>query len=600
MRKKFKKLLSLMMALALLAGVFAPGVALADMKEDPPTLPAGTIASSDLSATKPDNTQLIITKLQSNNYSITDTIAHNGGSLDQDQLKALLGDGVSVLPGVTFTYFKVEDPVKFAEMVDNPGVYKTVDAVRTKLGLEEGDPQYNGTALDPTGENGQATVDLPEGYYWFIETGRPANVTGQMGVPFGIGLPQLVKTGEGDQAKTQYLSKVYVYPKNETSEKPGPKKTVDDMENVHGTHDVGDTFPWFLQATIPASIGNYTVLNLTDSFSPSLTYVGNVVVKFVPEGNTFDNTPHEAFVLNTDYEVSQPEENAKGKGDPENPDLTITMKAAGLTKLTGLRENEAGSLVARVETKINEDAIIGLPIPNQYTLEFGNKSGTETKDSDEPDVTPGGKKFVKVDADDTDMKLPGAVFEIHRVKGQKIDDWKNLGETKPEKVTWTTEMIAANQAAITAGKFVADETGAAFGEGKPAAGDVIYLMSDANGEFEIKGLELSEIIVKGEGEGATRKYNSYALKEVKAPGGYALSQEYQPFTIETNSYYAQPDQVNLGTQEGDGAEIQIKNIKLTIPQTGGIGSMVFILGGLALMGGAGIAMKRTSKEEEEE
>lgn len=48
--------------------------------------------------------------------------------------------------------------------------------------------------------------------------------------------------------------------------------------------------------------------------------------------------------------------------------------------------------------------------------------------------------------------------------------------------------------------------------------------------------------------------------------------------------------------DADNTATQVVNKKVTIPQTGGIGTFIFIAAGLALMGGALFALKKNNKE----
>ncbi|MEB3067437.1 SpaA isopeptide-forming pilin-related protein, partial [Parvimonas micra] len=84
------------------------------------------------------------------------------------------------------------------------------------------------------------------------------------------------------------------------------------------------------------------------------------------------------------------------------------------------------------------------------------------------------------------------------------------------------------------------------------------------GTFEVKGLN------KGK----------YDLKETKAPAGYALPADQivaKDFKIESGSY----------AQEA----LKVNNVKVTIPQTGGMGAVIVVLCGLAVVG-VGIVIKK--------
>ncbi|MFR6437082.1 MAG: LPXTG cell wall anchor domain-containing protein, partial [Peptoniphilaceae bacterium] len=87
----------------------------------------------------------------------------------------------------------------------------------------------------------------------------------------------------------------------------------------------------------------------------------------------------------------------------------------------------------------------------------------------------------------------------------------------------------------------------------------------------------------------------YELVEVKAPDKYALLDSPIEFTVDDKSYTKE-------FPEGDAAPVpadpkEVDNKPLTIPQTGGMGTMIFMVAGLALMGGAFVAMRKRSAEQ---
>lgn len=104
----------------------------------------------------------------------------------------------------------------------------------------------------------------------------------------------------------------------------------------------------------------------------------------------------------------------------------------------------------------------------------------------EVDVKTGGKQFVKVDALDSSKKLAGAEFVVLNEKG----DYLSQDTTG---FTWTNTGINHN---------------------------VLKLISDKNGQFEIRGLA----------------YGTYQLREIKAPIGYVLSKEKIFFKVSETSY----------------------------------------------------------------
>ena len=125
------------------------------------------------------------------------------------------------------------------------------------------------------------------------------------------------------------------------------------------------------------------------------------------------------------------------------------------------------------------------------------------------------------------------------------------------------------------------------GEAK-AIPNVVKISSDAQGRFEIQGLA----------------YGDYKLEEIKTPEGFASISD-QPFTVAEGSYDGsktaelkyypeETDTPDLNAPHGYGQ--QVKNKEVTIPQTGGMGTVIFTVVGVALMAGAVIAMKKNREE----
>ncbi|HEM6262737.1 TPA: LPXTG cell wall anchor domain-containing protein, partial [Streptococcus suis] len=93
-------------------------------------------------------------------------------------------------------------------------------------------------------------------------------------------------------------------------------------------------------------------------------------------------------------------------------------------------------------------------------------------------------------------------------------------------------------------------------------------ISSKDGKFEVKGL----------------KAGRYELVETKAPEGYALPSNTISFDVNQGSWK------DLNPQTAIEEHMQVKNKKIIIPQTGGIGTLVFTVVGLSTMVFAFIAM----------
>lgn len=592
--KNTKKLLSLILTLVMIIGVVAPLSAFADQTVGP----VGKITTDDYQKTKPDSTEVTVHKLQADSYKVPEKgYPHNGGLLEADQLKQL-GTNVKELDGVTFTYYKLKDAAQLELFKKTPKSYDTTEKVEAVA-----DVTKVGTITTANGQG--AKVTLTDGYYWFVESGKPKTVSSSIAVPFGISIPVMNQTEleSGDLVGTVYLKKVHVYPKNVTGDEPTPKKTVGNEVNLNESHNVGDTQTWFLQATIPGNIADYEKLVLSDVFFKGLTYKGNVEVYLGYDG--IEEGKKVKLEAPTDYTLVQPQVDKKFSTEvpadltqtitaPNGEEFSVTLTATGIKKLADNYQTVKGpetdakpvivKLYVKVDTVINEDAKMGTDIPNTFDLKFKTKGGEEktNKPGDNPKVNTGGKKFVKVSESEVTKKLPGAVFTIYD------------GDTQ---IVWTQALIDANKAAIDAEKFCKNDQGEKFDNDTPEVGQPIYLKSDNDGLFEIKGLEYSKW-EKTELNGDTTEItHSYKLKEVKFPEGYAGNKDTEiPFTVDKNSYKTDATGYPANTHDEKG-NMLVKNKDLTIPPTGGIGTVIFAVSGIVLMAGAFIAIKRRSAEE---
>lgn len=282
-------------------------------------------------------------------------------------------------------------------------------------------------------------------------------------------------------------------------------------------------------------------------------------------------------------------------------DWTITERVAGYNE--AIDATTAGS-AAITNTKDNEN-----PTPLNPT---------------EPEVVYYGKRFVKADAN-TGERLQGAEFVIKNAEGKflalkditategegkaladakaaydaAVEAWNDAVKANPDKadeeieVKIGTEQVKGKTAVMAKIAELQGKYETAFKAAKNAytwvdsqdAANVVKLVSDAQGKFEIVGLE------KG----------TYSLVETKAPGKYAKLND-QEFTVGEGTYASHENGVKYeGTENvvnGTGNEAQrIDNKLISIPQTGGIGTIIFTAIGLAIMASAIIAIKKRQATE---
>ena len=197
---------------------------------------------------------------------------------------------------------------------------------------------------------------------------------------------------------------------------------------------------------------------------------------------------------------------------------------------------------------INETAVMGEANPNDVKLTYGTNpdSTKELKPNETPELHTGGAKFEKIDKA-TSAKLAGAKFVVTNEAGDKYLKQTAASGTTPAKNEWV-----ANKA------------------------DATVFTSASDGTFEVKGLPYGK-----KGDANTTGETKYKLVEVEAPNGYALLQQPVEFTISSTTYTGRINQVN--------------NNKVTIPQTGGIGSALVIAAGVLVVGLGFIAKRRSAK-----
>ena len=287
---------------------------------------------------------------------------------------------------------------------------------------------------------------------------------------------------------------------------------------------------------------------------------------------------------------------------------TVTLEKDGKTEYTwkGLKKDKQYKVV-EVESKTLSDA--EYTVNEQGKVEITNHKSNNPKplNPTEPKVVLGGKKFVKTNQDGKE-RLAGAEFYVKNGTGDgakylvaakkegndvatkkaTLDDAVKAYNDRVQGKEETDEAFKAREEQLKAAIDTAQdaynkafkENATAYTWGNKDDANVVVLTSDGQGRFEISGLE----------------YGTYYLEEKEAPKGYAKLSGDVKFDVEKGSYSTGDIKYNSESNAKDA--LQIKNKKVTIPETGGIGSLIFIVAGLALMGVAFVAMKRRNSYEE--
>lgn len=273
--------------------------------------------------------------------------------------------------------------------------------------------------------------------------------------------------------------------------------------------------------------------------------------------------------------------------------------------------------------KAVEVAVTGW-VPNYSVNAQGQLVVVNKKNDNPPPITPppvtvrtGEKKFVKTNLDGNE-RLAGAEFVvIKKVDGaNQYLALKSDGQIGTEIATYqaaeTAYITAINaynvavekgtistenpvviggtsystaetaQAAIDALKTTRDNTYAAMNmqwTWVNSEDDAFKFVTNQEGQWEVKGLA----------------YGDYFYKETKAPAGYAEQTGEVGFTVDSTSNTTGDISYTPSGTTTDATKIT--NKKVTIPQTGGRGTVIFTVVGLALMATALVMVKKNNREE---
>lgn len=222
----------------------------------------------------------------------------------------------------------------------------------------------------------------------------------------------------------------------------------------------------------------------------------------------------------------------------------------------------------------------------------------------EPKVVTYGAKFVKTNVEGE--RLQGAEFVVRDANNKYLVEGTKADRAAYEKAqtAFVTAVKAYNEK-VKKGETPTDEEKAEVArlekardaawnatlenmdgftaDSKDAKG-VLKLTSNELGQFEIAGL----------------KPGSYTLVEVKAPKDYVDASKAKlefGFTIGKDGEQNVKD-IDFGIDDDKAADNaqKIVNKKVSIPQTGGMGTVLFTVVGISLMAGAVIAMKKNREE----
>ena len=340
--------------------------------------------------------------------------------------------------------------------------------------------------------------------------------------------------------------------------------------------------------------------------------VGTVKFETTASGTTT------TYTANADYVATG---NEKPQGPSQKTDGTANDKTTWKFTWTGLDKDIEYKVVEK--NNMNETATYGKGANGEITITNNKWNNPEPINPNEPKVVTYGAKFVKTDTEG--KRLPGAEFVVKNSENKFLTGTAvNRTEYEAAQTAFVTAVKAYNEA-IKDGKVI----GTGQNDATVTIGGVSY-NDDAKAKEAIKALETRRDMLwsatlkdmngftatkkddtnvlkltsneLGQFEIAGLKPGTYTLVEVKAPDTYVdatkATLEFS-FTIK-NDGTQEPKNFDFGVTDkdttNDNAQ-QIINKKVDIPQTGGIGTVIFTVVGISLMAGAFIAMRKRTAEE---
>lgn len=335
-----------------------------------------------------------------------------------------------------------------------------------------------------------------------------------------------------------WLTDVHVYPKNETI---SVEKTTETP-----SVNVGDIVTWDISVSIPQDIEKAKKYDIVDVLDPALDFVENsVVITGLPPVSGLPISP------SGNYNVT---DSVNGEGKHV---ITVSFTEAGLNEIKAYK-----SLKVSFQTKVNEKILEKQngTVGNEAKVEFENSNGDKTDfgTPEETIISTGTIQINKTKASDG-TALKGAKFKV----AASEEDAKN----------GTFIKINSNKEIVYKGD-----------AGYDTASDW-EITTDDDGIAKFQGIR--EYIKKSDG---TIEYDSYWLVETKAPAGYNM------LTAPVKVTFTHDTSV-----KDDAEHVVVSPIKntsgFTLPQTGGMGTIVFYVGGIVLIGMAVILVITSRKKK---
>ena len=458
----------------------------------------------------------------------------------------------------------------------------TANATTVKNALETA-VKNGGVAMSETDVTGHTSAsDMEQGLYLVVETRVPENVTSTCN-PFFVSLPMTTIDG------TAWNYDVTVYPKNQTGN-PTLEKTVRESKNSTGkntgsltdikdgyahtaTASVGDVVDYQIISTLPtitskaSSLSEYTYV---DTMSKGIKYnKNNVTIEFFKDAGCTDKIAtwdENSGKFTVDYD------------DTANT-MTIRMTESGLSEI-----NEAATVYTDSVKRGYSDCTMRLTYAAALTADA--KMG----DTDNPNEVVLTWKRTNTTYFDTLKDCCHVYTYGIDVLKRFSDNGGNVRNVKFRLHNDTDDCyIIAEQ-----------KDGVYYAKGFAAKkADATTFVPNSSGHIVVKGLE----------------DDTYSLTEIATDKGYVLLKDAVKIVIKTAengqcekcgakllTASATANGKDAGMTDGNAIVplTVVNNPGFDLPKTGGYGTWMFTIGGVALLGAAAFIVIRSRKHKDEQ